>query len=124
MTEIVLYTREEVSKNNGKANKDIWVIIDKSIYDVTNYMSEHPGGPELIEEYAGKDATSAFFDVGHSTEAKKQLKKMKIGEVHPDERNGGNKSTPKVNEDSESTSAHRRNFLDILSCGICGRKSQ
>lgn len=35
----------------------------------------------MIEEYAGKNATKAFDEVGHSSEAKSQLKACKIGEL-------------------------------------------
>ncbi|EZA48977.1 Cytochrome b5, partial [Ooceraea biroi] len=41
----------------------------------------HPGGPELLGEYAGKDATSGFDDFGHSSDAKKMLKEYLIGEL-------------------------------------------
>jgi len=42
---------------------------------------QHPGGSELIEEFAGTDATSGFDDFGHSSDAKKMLKKYLIGEL-------------------------------------------
>lgn len=45
------------------------------------YYIKHPGGPELIEEYAGQDATSGFDDFGHSSDAKKMLKDYLIGEL-------------------------------------------
>lgn len=48
---------------------------------------QHPGGPELIEEYVGKDATSGFDDFGHSSDAKKMLKKYLIGELEDVSRN-------------------------------------
>lgn len=35
----------------------------------------------MITEWAGKDATKAFDDFGHSGDAKKQLKEYKIGEI-------------------------------------------
>lgn len=35
----------------------------------------------MIMEYAGKDATKAFFNVGHSTEAQGYMKGATIGEL-------------------------------------------
>ncbi|XP_053952557.1 cytochrome b5 isoform X3 [Anastrepha ludens] len=41
----------------------------------------HPGGEDSILEYAGKDATKAFNEVGHSTDAVKEMKSYKIGTI-------------------------------------------
>jgi len=41
---------------------------------------QHPGGDEVLVEEAGKDATEAFEDVGHSDEAREQLKPLFIGD--------------------------------------------
>ncbi|XP_053952555.1 cytochrome b5 isoform X2 [Anastrepha ludens] len=42
---------------------------------------KHPGGEDSILEYAGKDATKAFNEVGHSTDAVKEMKSYKIGTI-------------------------------------------
>ncbi|XP_059620021.1 cytochrome b5 [Phlebotomus argentipes] len=75
------YTREEISQQNGRDGKDCWLIIKNSVYNVTNYLQDHPGGDDLILEWAGKDGTKAFNDFGHSTDALRDLKMLKIGEV-------------------------------------------
>ncbi|KAG0742635.1 hypothetical protein G6F62_005507 [Rhizopus arrhizus] len=49
---------EEVQKHNSK--DDIWVIIHGKVYDLTQFLPEHPGGQRIILKYAGKDATDAF----------------------------------------------------------------
>ncbi|KAL6071036.1 Cytochrome b5 type B (outer mitochondrial membrane) [Balamuthia mandrillaris] len=48
------------------------------LYEVDPFLGEHPGGEEILKEYAvgspgEKDATQAFEDVGHSFEAKEML---------------------------------------------------
>ena len=42
------------------ADNDCWVIIADQVYDVTNFLSEHPGGKKAIMLFAGKDATEEF----------------------------------------------------------------
>ena len=45
------------------------------------FSEKHPGGEEVLIEQAGKDATEAFEDVGHSTDARELMTKYKIGEL-------------------------------------------
>merc|ERR1712086_315264 len=39
---------------------DCWVVIHEKVYDLTDFLSEHPGGKKVILRYAGKDATPGF----------------------------------------------------------------
>jgi len=66
--------REHASKES------IWVLLHGNVYDVTKFIDEHPGGDEVIFAEAGKDATEAFEDVGHSDEARALLPDMRVGE--------------------------------------------
>lgn len=53
----------------------------QKVYDVTSYLEEHPGGPEIIMEFAGKEADDMFEDIGHSKEARQAQSKLLIGTV-------------------------------------------
>lgn len=46
-----------------------------------NCFFKHPGGVDAIQEYAGKNATKAFSNIGHSLDAKNLLKQFMIGEL-------------------------------------------
>lgn len=37
-----------------------WTIIDGNVYDLTNWIGKHPGGPEAIRQLCGKDGTAIF----------------------------------------------------------------
>ncbi|KAB8274508.1 FMN-dependent dehydrogenase-domain-containing protein [Aspergillus minisclerotigenes] len=54
-------TRAEVEGHNSKAS--CWVAIHGSVYDVTDFVDSHPGGPNVILRCAGKDATEDFDSV-------------------------------------------------------------
>merc|ERR1712137_293510 len=51
-------TKEEVAKHTTKG--DCWVILNDKVSDVTNFLSQHPGGELAILTFAGKDATEEF----------------------------------------------------------------
>ncbi|XP_052898194.1 cytochrome b5-like [Anopheles moucheti] len=77
--ELTEYTRAEVALRNGKEGNPTWIVIRDIVYDVTHYMENHPGGSELIAEWAGKDGTKDFDDFGHSSDAMRILKTLQIG---------------------------------------------
>lgn len=90
MATLKQYSYAEVAKHNTPA--DLWMVIDDKVYDVTKFQTEHPGGEEVLIEMAGKDATNEFNDVGHSTDAKAQMKQFVVGEIIEAERK---KNAPK-----------------------------
>jgi cytochrome b involved in lipid metabolism len=81
----VSITAEEVAKHCTA--EDCWLIIGSPtsggsfVYDVTRYLSSHPGGAEILLEHAGKNATEAFEDIGHSDSAKSKLLTLRIGKL-------------------------------------------
>lgn len=50
-----VYRLSEVKEHNDE--EDCWMVIHGKVYDVTSFMDDHPGGPEIMLENAGKDAT-------------------------------------------------------------------
>jgi L-lactate dehydrogenase (cytochrome) len=43
--------------------RDLWLAIHGKVYDLTSFLSEHPGGVPVLLKAAGKDATRAFSAV-------------------------------------------------------------
>lgn len=58
-----------------------WIIINDRVYDITEYLDEHPGGHHILLQHAGKDATEAFEQIGHTSKAYHELNKYVIGRV-------------------------------------------
>ncbi|XP_043275079.1 cytochrome b5 isoform X2 [Venturia canescens] len=87
------FTRAEVAKHND--SKECWLIIHNSVYNVTAFLNEHPGGEEVLLEQAGNDATETFEDVGHSSDARQMMEPFKIGEITLEERNVSTKEDKK-----------------------------
>ncbi|EEH05679.1 predicted protein [Histoplasma capsulatum G186AR] len=72
-------TFKELAEHNTK--KDLYVTIHDTVYDVSNFVDEHPGGEEVLLDVGGRDATDAFEDVGHSDEAREILERLQIGKL-------------------------------------------
>src|SRR5690606_7910927 len=52
------FTMEEIAKHNTK--DDVWVVVKGVVMDLTNWLDEHPGGPQAILNFMGRDATEEF----------------------------------------------------------------
>ncbi|CAO3630783.1 unnamed protein product [Cunninghamella blakesleeana] len=76
------FTSSEVASHNH--SKSCWVIYKNKVYDVTEFILDHPGGDDLILNYAGKDVTDIMADVlehEHSEAAYDILLDYHIGDI-------------------------------------------
>ncbi|KAI1330701.1 inositolphosphorylceramide-B C-26 hydroxylase [Xylariaceae sp. FL0255] len=58
-------TRAEVESH--KSAKSCYVTIGENVYDVTDFLDAHPGGADLILDYAGKDIEEILKDEASHT---------------------------------------------------------
>ncbi|KII95635.1 hypothetical protein PLICRDRAFT_34557 [Plicaturopsis crispa FD-325 SS-3] len=47
-----------VAEHNSR--ESCWIIVHGNVYDVTEFLDDHPGGSKIILKYAGKDATREY----------------------------------------------------------------
>ncbi|KAF9602530.1 hypothetical protein IFM89_029829 [Coptis chinensis] len=69
-------TSSELKNHNKKG--DLWISIQGKVYDVTNWIKDHPGGESPLMNLAGQDVTDAFVAF-HPGSAWKYLDKFFIG---------------------------------------------
>ncbi|KAH7013248.1 mitochondrial cytochrome b2-like protein [Ilyonectria destructans] len=55
-------------------NDDIWIVVNGNVYDMTEFAPDHPGGPEIIHQFAGRDASDEYNNVHAPTLIQKSLK--------------------------------------------------
>lgn len=46
-----IYTWEEIKNNKP------WIVIDGYVYDIGTFSKKHPGGPKIIKNHVGQDAS-------------------------------------------------------------------
>jgi len=56
-----IITKEELAAAVKQGKQ--WLALYGKVYDVTDYLEEHPGGPEAITDVAGTDSTETFETV-------------------------------------------------------------
>lgn len=74
------YTSAQVAAHSTSRN--CWTSIQGNVYDLTNWISQHPGGEEAILSICGKDGTQAFegqHGSASDTRPKEMLATFKIG---------------------------------------------
>lgn len=74
----IILTTAVVADHNQPG--DCWLIVQGKVYNVTGYLGYHPGGPEQIIPYCGKDATQAFV-AQHNTRAYRDLSQLYVGDL-------------------------------------------
>lgn len=75
------YHATEVAQHCDAFNGDCWVIVHNKVYDLSEYVQDHPGGPDVIAPFAGGDATALFEDARHSRDARDYMERMCIGQL-------------------------------------------
>ena len=88
--ELSTFPLTEIFKHNSE--DDCWLLIDGKVYDVTEFISEHPGGKAILEG-CGKEASTLYNQreredgttIGsgtpHSDRAREMLKDYYIGDL-------------------------------------------
>ncbi|OZJ05476.1 hypothetical protein BZG36_01608 [Bifiguratus adelaidae] len=114
---VVAGQRKNVKKHNTL--KSCWVIHNSKVYDVTEFVQDHPGGEDLIMEYAGTDVTKVMADVlehEHSESAYELLDEYLIGRIALEDEVSGAKTsdsdaktatTGPLQDESEAKLTHR-----------------
>ncbi|KYF48433.1 cytochrome b5 family heme/steroid binding domain-containing protein [Toxoplasma gondii ARI] len=68
---------EELSRHCSR--EDLWVALDGVVYDISSYVSFHPGGARILVEHAGTDISEVFRQYHAWVNAKHILEYNRVG---------------------------------------------
>ncbi|XP_071455196.1 cytochrome b5 reductase 4 [Hetaerina americana] len=85
-------TLDELSKHNKR--EDAWIAIKGQVFNITDYLDFHPGGPEELLRGVGMDATKLFNEVHPWVNVESMLQKCLVGRLKPS-KGEGKPSRPK-----------------------------
>ena len=77
-----IFTAEDVAARNSRSA--CWISRNGRVYDVSTFLADHPGGDDLILDYAGKDVGQVMADKNeheHSESAYEMLDEFVIGRL-------------------------------------------
>ncbi|ORY92790.1 acyl-CoA dehydrogenase/oxidase [Leucosporidium creatinivorum] len=73
-----IFSKEEVEQASKERTL---LIIEDGVYDVTNFLGDHPGGKKILIKSAGQDATDQFNKFHSPSVLKKQAAPFRIGSI-------------------------------------------
>lgn len=71
-------SQKELSQHGAPG--DLWLAINGDVYDVSKFAKLHPGGTHVIEQLAGNDVTTEFYEL-HRHDVLNKYKRLKIGRL-------------------------------------------
>ncbi|KAF2738944.1 hypothetical protein EJ04DRAFT_509116 [Polyplosphaeria fusca] len=106
----------EVTKHNSR--KSCWIVLDSKVYDMTDFLGNHPGGAAVLMKQAGSDATTEFKKY-HPLEYVNQLPpEAHLGAIDPN--TFGNLRAPKDAETNDPASANEEERVPhVTMCVSC-----
>ncbi|KAL8286548.1 hypothetical protein RQP46_004565 [Phenoliferia psychrophenolica] len=63
------------------SEKSAWIIVEGSVYDMTEFLEEHPGGKKILLNSCGKDSTEKFWKFHSKKVLTKTAKPFLLGTV-------------------------------------------
>ncbi|KAG6360208.1 hypothetical protein INS49_011264 [Diaporthe citri] len=97
------FTRADVEAHSSA--KSCYVTVGDNVYDVTDFLDAHPGGSDLVLDWAGKDITEILKDPDshdHSEAAYEVLEDSLVGFVAGDKSRPGADGSNGVNGDAHT----------------------
>ncbi|MCJ1307195.1 hypothetical protein MMC25_000841 [Agyrium rufum] len=78
-----VFNAEEVAKHNSP--ESCWVILYGKVYDVTQFLPQHPGGAKVVLQLAGTNATEEYNPVHPPGTLEQYLKPEQcLGQIDPE----------------------------------------
>ena len=69
---------DAAAERAASGDPSCWIVIDGAVYDVTEFMHQHPGMASLLKLMGGTDASDEFHQVPHSRLAHRLMAALEV----------------------------------------------
>lgn len=102
------FTFQEVQQH--RSTESCWVVLYGHVYDVTSFLSEHPGGSKIILQLAGTDATEEYDPIHPPGTLEESLpESARLGPIDPS-------TLPQPTSEPESPPPHQEETMTLAEC--------
>lgn len=81
--EVKYWSLAEVAKHNKP--EDCFIVVQNKVYDISDFVEDHPGGVESVLRNPGGDNTEKFSGIQHPAKVWDMIEEYYVGEVKKDE---------------------------------------
>ena len=117
LDKLPIYTADQVAENNGEDGAPVWMSYGGVVYDVTNFIYNHPGGSERILLAAG-GAVEPYWHLycQHFTSdlPMRLMEDLDIGKLDEDDQDAIDEQMARIVEENEDPYAHEPKHNDHL----------
>lgn len=89
-SELPFIPKEEVASKKREAqillneqkmseNEDLWIVVDNVVYDCSEFVTDHPGGEQVIRSFQGEDCSWQFWRFHGKQEMLQHGRALRIG---------------------------------------------
>ncbi len=71
-------SKDKPSSNENQEN-EYWIVIDKVVYDCTDFAPEHPGGEDVIMSFIGEDCSWQFWRLHGKSVMEQYGRALRVG---------------------------------------------
>lgn len=96
------------------------ILIERVVYDVTDYLDEHPGGRDLLTVNHATDCTALFFDARHPPTAFMYMSEYRIAKLDYEDEQANEQSSKQLHARSSSVINPSKVRAIALGCSSAG----
>ncbi|KAF7617380.1 hypothetical protein AFLA_005421 [Aspergillus flavus NRRL3357] len=117
-----IFTSAEAKVAHHNKENSCWVVLYGKVYDVTHFLSSHPGGAQAILRVSGRDATDDFDPI-HPPETMDSIQSALIGSLSLDEKSSCATQTTDTSDEIDVSTLLNLDEIEKAATNVISKKA-